>query len=457
MAYVRKKGNQVVIVHGERDPRTGKVSQRVLFAFYTKAEALKAIGKRNRNENLSFRTFLETEYSELKFNWPKIQTGIVEHIDALPDLAHSHEGHINESFSDALQAFAKVLVLADPLSNPTLSGIVSQKRKQLEFLEGLLRIRLEESDSPDDLPQWEEECIWGRSLRDPVVSPDVEEFAAALYRVEDFDSAAAAFQLLTDCFPRYAEGHNYLGLIALKQGDLDEAIEHFRRTVELGRKNFPKRLSKRNYWNDLSTRPYIRGLRNLALTLTQKGSYEEALSICDVLASECGDDITASCFRAALHLIRGEWQSAEAHARANQESMPFQALLAAFAQYEQGKLQQARFCFLFGALNHPLGVQVLLTGKARKPRNFFESEDYNEGLEARDLLSDYWNSRSRKSKSFFLSLLADKRVSQLMKEALECSDKHSMLRGKEHTANFQRWQKLRSHDFAKNLASTLDE
>jgi tetratricopeptide (TPR) repeat protein len=457
VAYVRKKGHQVVIVHGERDPRTGKVSQRVLFTFYTKAEALRAIGKRNRNESLAFRTFLETEYSEVKFDWPKIQTGIAEHIDVLPDLAHSQEGRINESFSCALQAFAKVLVLADPLSNPTLLRIVSQERKQLEFLESLLRMRLEESESPEDLPQWEEEFFWGRSPRDPVVSPDVEEFAAALYQAEDYDSATAAFELLTDCFPRYAEGHNYLGLIALKQGDLDEAILCFQRTVELGKKNFPKRLSKRNYWNDLSARPYMRGLRNLALTLTRKGSYEEALSICNVLEQECGDGITSSCFRAALHLNRGEWHSAESHARANQESIPFQAALAAFAQYEQGKLQQARFCFLFGALNHPLGVQVLLTGKAMKPRNFFESEDYNQGLETRDLLSDYWNSRSRKSISFFSSLMTDKSVSRLMKETLECSEKHSRLSGKEHKANFQRWHTLRSYDFAKNLASTLDE
>lgn len=151
MAYVRKKGNQVVIVHGERDPRTGNVSQRVLFTFYTKAEALRAIGKRNRSESLSFRTFLETEYSEVKFNWPKIQSGLVEHMDVLPDLAHSHEGQINESFSGAMQSFAKVLVLADPLSNPTLFRNVSQKRKQLKFIESLLRMRLEESECQEDL------------------------------------------------------------------------------------------------------------------------------------------------------------------------------------------------------------------------------------------------------------------------------------------------------------------
>jgi len=37
MAYVRKRGNQVVIVQGKRDKSTGKVEQRILFTLYSKA------------------------------------------------------------------------------------------------------------------------------------------------------------------------------------------------------------------------------------------------------------------------------------------------------------------------------------------------------------------------------------------------------------------------------------
>ena len=46
MAYVRRRGNQLAIVQGERDPQTRKVQQRILFTLYSKPEALEALGKR---------------------------------------------------------------------------------------------------------------------------------------------------------------------------------------------------------------------------------------------------------------------------------------------------------------------------------------------------------------------------------------------------------------------------
>ena len=42
MAYVRRRGNQLAIVQGEREPGTGKVQQRILFTLYSKAEVLEA-------------------------------------------------------------------------------------------------------------------------------------------------------------------------------------------------------------------------------------------------------------------------------------------------------------------------------------------------------------------------------------------------------------------------------
>ena len=45
MAYVRRRGNQLAIVHGERQQGTGKVNQRILFTLYSKAEALEVLGR----------------------------------------------------------------------------------------------------------------------------------------------------------------------------------------------------------------------------------------------------------------------------------------------------------------------------------------------------------------------------------------------------------------------------
>ncbi len=71
---------------------------------------------------------------------------------------------------------------------------------------------------------------------------DAEEHAAGFY-----ERGEAVFRLLADCFDGYAEGYNYLGLIALQRDKLEEAIGHFQKTIELGRKLFPKRIGKKRY------------------------------------------------------------------------------------------------------------------------------------------------------------------------------------------------------------------
>src|SRR5436309_1217699 len=45
MAYVRRRGNQLAIVHGFRDPETREVRQEILLTLYSKAEARAALGE----------------------------------------------------------------------------------------------------------------------------------------------------------------------------------------------------------------------------------------------------------------------------------------------------------------------------------------------------------------------------------------------------------------------------
>ena len=48
MAYVRRRGNQVAVVHGEREPNTRAVQQQILFTLYSRPEALEALGARHQ-------------------------------------------------------------------------------------------------------------------------------------------------------------------------------------------------------------------------------------------------------------------------------------------------------------------------------------------------------------------------------------------------------------------------
>ena len=76
MPYVRSHGNQLVIVHGERDKNSGKVNQRKLFTFYSKVEAAAAIGENNQKDSKYFRQLLEEANPGIKFNWESLRKNI---------------------------------------------------------------------------------------------------------------------------------------------------------------------------------------------------------------------------------------------------------------------------------------------------------------------------------------------------------------------------------------------
>jgi tetratricopeptide (TPR) repeat protein len=105
---------------------------------------------------------------------------------------------------------------------------------------------------------------------------DIEKMAAAYWEKRDLERAGPVFRLMVDCFDGYAEVHNYLGLIALERGQLDAAIASFQKTMELGRRLFPSRISRKCWWSDRRTRPYMRGMQNLASALSRAGRWDEA-------------------------------------------------------------------------------------------------------------------------------------------------------------------------------------
>ncbi len=132
------------------------------------------------------------------------------------------------------------------------------------------------------------------------------ERSDALYDRGDLDRTQAVVRLLIDTFEDDAESHNYLGMIALDRGNLDEAAKRFTMMMELARKRLPRRLSLRLFRNNHRGKPYRRGLSNLILTLNRQGQYDKALAHADQLEKVCGDDAGAEDYRALIHLNRGE-------------------------------------------------------------------------------------------------------------------------------------------------------
>src|SRR5690606_17737505 len=141
---------------------------------------------------------------------------------------------------------------------------------------------------------------------------------------------------------------------------------------------FPARLAKKHYWSDLDTRPYMRGLRNLALVLNQVGRYDDAERACARLADECGDDLTADYHRAAIAMNRGRWIDALNAAARLVELYPELDFIVAAAALELGRADRVLPAFLHAALCLPRAAHLFF-GRARKdaPRARDDVRDHN--------------------------------------------------------------------------------
>ena len=76
MAYVRRRGKQLAIVHGQRDSETKKVDQRILFTIYSKPEALEVLGRGERSGKHRFRTLLDAQNPGIRFRWERMYEAI---------------------------------------------------------------------------------------------------------------------------------------------------------------------------------------------------------------------------------------------------------------------------------------------------------------------------------------------------------------------------------------------
>jgi len=427
-----------------------------LFTIYSKPEALAIVGKGGERSARLFEDLVMGQYPALRFDWKTIRAAIQQNLDILPDRYEYRQERLEKRFRTDLAAFARQLFLADPQNLVSAANLIKEQRRELELVSELIDWRLELCGQKEDEWNGDNEYYWRFSLQGWGVPPDTEELVASYLEKGDYRHAEAGFRLLTECFDRYAEGYNYLGIIALDERRLDDAVKLFEQTVKVGRTLFPKRISKKRYWSDLSTRPYIRGLRNLTLTLNQVGRFDEALALCDRLDEECGDDITASWHRAAISLNLGTWPGASSNARRIAQIHPDAAFIEAFALEALGQRQYALPAFLHGALNYPRAAKMLvgIRQPPKAPASYHERDDHNAGVSLRRNLHAYLAKQPRGSKAFFRTVLADSRVGQLLDEVVETVRRWDEDRTGDRTA-YVRMMLMHSRPFAETEAQRL--
>lgn len=454
MAYVRRRGNQVLIVHGERDREAGKVEQRVLFTLYSKAEAREALAQLGRPGGGSFGHLLEQAHPDVRLDWARTRKGIQDLLGVLPDEYDTKEERVRSRFREGLASFARQLMLADPQHLLTSARLIQEHRLELEWLGDLIRWRVELSDQEETQWNRDDPFHWRFHIRSREVPPDVEEMAAGLWERRELDRGEAVFRLIVECFDGYADGFNYLGLIALERGRLDEAIAHFQKTMELGRRLFPKRIARSLYWRDDRTRPFMRGMRNLALALNRAGRWDEALTVCDRLEQECGDRITAMAHRGAVWMNTGRWAEAAGAALYLRGIHPSESLVAAFAQLEAGRAREALVSFLHGALNQPRAARLLVGRRTRRPASSGEARDHDAGVDLFQQLHAYFHARARRSQRFFSRALALPGVASLLAEVEDLA-RRWFGHPQAERAIFERVNRIKTLDFARERAAEI--
>jgi tetratricopeptide (TPR) repeat protein len=459
MPFVRRRGNQLVLAHAEREPGTGKVQQRILFTLYSRPEALEAVGKGSQEGRHTFRYLLADAFPKLRFDWKAIDRAILDNLDALPESYEYRTTRLLSRFRMDLCAFARQLVLADPNSLLSAAATLDAHRRELEYVRELIDLRLRTPTPKPARYNEDNPWFWRTAFRGREVPADIEERAADHYEKREFEKAEVIFGILVEAFEDYAEGHNYLGLIALDRGWLPEAIERFRKTIELGRRLFPKRVAKSSWWTDLSTRPYLRGLKNLALALGQAGEEQEAFAICDRLERECDDPSSANALRAPVYLNTGRWAEAATAALYNRNLDPSESLLAALAQYEAGDSRAAVVSLLHGALNSPRAARMILcpSRRAALPRGYLETRDHNGGVHLVRSLRPFLARRRRASLVQLGRLLEDPLVSALMEEMEAVSRRWSAAGPKAERADFLRMTEMGTLEFAEAQARRVVE
>jgi tetratricopeptide (TPR) repeat protein len=454
MAYVRQRGNQVAIVLGERNPETKQVEQRILFTFYSKPEAKEAMG----DGAPRFRHLLEEVHPDVSFNWKSIEKGLRENLSVLPDKYEYREARLRSRFRQDLVALTRQLVLADPQRLFDAAELITEQQHALGYVADLIRWRLVTKDHATE-SRWTSDnpFLWRFALQGKDLPPDAEEFVEGMLERGETEKAEAAFKLLIEAFEGYADGYNALGKIRMNRGKPDEALPLFRQAVAVGRKLFPKRLAKKHCWSNISTRPYMRGLRNLALAQNALKNFDEALAACDQLESECGDADHAARLRAAVFLNAGRWEAAARNAVRLHVVDPAESLVAAFAYFELGRHDEALAHFLHGALSHPRAAKLLLGQKTSPLTSASEAMDHNAGVSLVRSLRPYLTRRTGNSSAFLSGILSDLRVASLVKERDDAARRWFGQTGKNDRTDLDRLNLMNTIEFAREKAALFSD
>lgn len=455
MPYVRKHGHQVAIVHGERDPETRKVVQRVLFTLYSRPEAEAALGRRETNPPLSFRGLVAGHNEALRFDWEKIEARIADLMGELPEHYEYPESGVAPELRRGILVFTQGLLAADPQRLSSAARAVRAQRHELRFLRDLIdwRLRLCDDERESRFTTDNEYGWRGRFLGHGLPAEGME-MLDGLQRKGDDDGAVAVATLFLEIWPDYADGHNLIGDVALEREEFDAALSAYADALRVGRTLFPKRIRKDHWWSDIDTRPYMRAMRNTTVALIRAGRSEEALAWCDRMTKETYDTEASDVFRAAACLNLRRWAEARELAGRYVRIWPEQDFVAAFASFELGDRGDAFARWLHAAIQMPRAARMLVgMRRASDPRGYDEVRDHNAGVNLTRDLATYLG--RKKARQWFAAVTCAPEVVSVMSAYAEARNAWEAERGTDQRNGYDRMTEMQTVEFARTMAAEL--
>ena len=130
-------------------------------------------------------------------------------------------------------------------------------------------------------------------------------------------------------------------------------------------------------------------------------------------------------------------------------------LIAGFALYELGRIDQVLSAFLHGALNHPYGARILLGERTPAPKSSDQARDHNTGVSLRRALHAYLDGQLSASKRFFRALVREPRVLGLLDEIVAVVQRRTAQHPTGEREAFDRMTLMHSPEFAQLQAHKL--
>lgn len=187
--------------------------------------------------------------------------------------------------------------------------------------------------------------------------------------------------------PTYADGYNHLGNIAWRKGEWKEAEGLYRKAFELAEPEV-KDIPKGGFWGILESRPYMRALHGLGLVAWKQGRLEEAVDIFKrMLKLNPNDNQGARYLLGPLyHQMRNLEEAAGWYERNGDD--PHSLYNYGLALIQQNKLEKAARILIFAIFTNPYIAPMLLDEKLPKT-DWWHTTNWAEPDYANDYLIDY--------------------------------------------------------------------